>query len=73
MKTLLAIVGLTLAASFGLARADGCYICQGGSYVKYRGEDNWDKRHKAEGCGCKVQGTTSSCSAANNKVLCSVG
>jgi hypothetical protein len=59
----------------GVARADGCYICSGksGTYVKFRGPDTWDKRKKAEACGCKVGGTASSCDAANHKVLCSVG
>ena len=56
------------------AWADGCFICQGqpNTYVKYKGQDTWDKRHKAEACGCKVGGTTSSCGATNHKVLCTV-
>lgn len=57
-----------------LAQGDGCYICQGQpyTYVKFEGKDNWDKRKKAEACGCKVGGTTSSCDAANYKILCEV-
>ncbi len=57
-----------------LAQNDGCYICQGKpfTYVKFEGKDNWDKRKKAEACGCKVGGTTSSCDAANYKILCEV-
>ncbi len=42
--------------------ADGCYLCQGGGYVKYTGSDTFDKRKKAEALGCKVNGTTGSCS-----------
>jgi hypothetical protein len=71
MRALL-IAGILLAANG--ARADGCYLCEGrpGAYVRYQGDDTWDKRHKAEACGCKVGGTTSSCGAANSKILCSV-
>ncbi|MSP62024.1 MAG: hypothetical protein EXR72_17170 [Myxococcales bacterium] len=56
------------------ARADGCFLCEGkvGTYVRFKGEDSWDKRKKAEACGCKVAGTTSSCGAANHQILCSV-
>lgn len=54
--------------------ADGCYICKGksGSYVKFKGSDTFDKRKKAKDCGCDVGGTTSSCNAANYKILCTV-
>lgn len=52
--------------------ADGCYICQGGSYVKYTGDDNQDKRKAAKACGCEIGGTRGDCSAANLKVLCTV-
>lgn len=46
-----------------LARADGCYLCSGGGYVAYTGDDTFDKRKKAqEQFGCQVSGTTSSCS-----------
>jgi hypothetical protein len=56
------------------AQSGGCYICQGqpDTYVKFEGKDNWDKRIKAEACGCKVGGTTSRCDAANYKILCEV-
>lgn len=46
-----------------LARADGCFLCEGGGYVAFNGEDTFEKRKKAaEQFGCKVSGTTSSCS-----------
>jgi hypothetical protein len=68
----LAVVALFLVGA-GAARADGCYICEGGSYVKFAGEDSWAKRHKAEACGCKVLGNTSKCGGdARHKVLCEV-
>jgi hypothetical protein len=45
------------------AMADGCFLCEGGGYVKYTGDDTFDKRKKAkEKFNCKVSGTTSSCS-----------
>ncbi len=49
----------------------GCYICRGksGTYVKYRGSDDYSKRKKAKSLGCDVGGTTSSCDAANYKIL----
>lgn len=58
-------------------RADGCYGCGSGSsanckdYCKYSGEDTWDNRHKCEAAGCKIQSTTSDCSASNY-VVCTV-
>lgn len=54
------------------ARADLCYICEGGSYVKVNGSDTQDKRKAAKACGCKITGTRGSCDAANLKVLCTV-
>jgi hypothetical protein len=55
------------------ARADGCYVCDGTStYVRFKGDDTWAKRHQAEACGCKVVSTVSSCDAAHAKILCSV-
>lgn len=56
------------------ANADGCYICQGqpGTYVRFTGSDDFAKRKKAEACGCRVGGTTSTCNAANLKILCEV-
>lgn len=66
------IIGLILALVFSLAlgltidviaQTDGCYLCQGGGYVKFKGADTFDKRKKAEkNFGCKVSGTTGSCS-----------
>lgn len=46
----------------GQAWADGCYLCEGGGYVAYIGQDTWEMRKKAESAGCKVSGTTSTCS-----------
>lgn len=66
----LAVLGLMLTAN--LAQAGGCYICSGGSYVKFSGSDSQAKRKAAKACGCKIGGTKSSCDAANNKILCSV-
>jgi len=73
MKALL-IVSLALTLLSPSLKADGCYICQGSTntYVKFSGSDSFEKRKEAEKCGCKVGGTTSSCNAANYKVLCSV-
>lgn len=63
------LLGMVLALGFIITigamsdlRADGCYLCQGGGYVKYIGSDTFDKRKKAEKIGCKVSGTTGSCS-----------
>lgn len=51
------------------ALADGCYLCSGGGYVKYTGEDTFDKRKKAkEMFSCIVNGTTSSCSNPKGSV-----
>jgi hypothetical protein len=45
------------------AFADGCFLCEGGGYVAFTGDDTFDKRKKAkEQFGCTVSGTTSSCS-----------
>ena len=66
------LVMMTFAGTSLPALADGCYICSGGSYVKYSGQDNGDKRKAAKQCGCEVSGTRGDCSAANLKVLCSV-
>ena len=65
MKKLIASVfGLVIAfAGVYYAYADGCYLCKGGGYVKYRGSDTFRKRKQAKKkCNCKVTGTTSSCS-----------
>lgn len=51
------------------AQTDGCYLCEGGGYVKFKGADTFDKRKKAkEQFGCKVSGTTGSCSKAKGTV-----
>ena len=56
------LVALPMMAS-SIAQADGCFLCSGGGYVKYTGDDTFDKRKKAkEEFGCEVSGTTSSCS-----------
>lgn len=67
-----ALVGIAMLSYVTPAFADGCYICQGGSYVKYTGDDNQDKRKAAKACGCEIGGTRGDCSAANLKVLCTV-
>lgn len=51
-----------LAASPGAALADGCYICEGGGYVQYYGEETFEMRKRAQNAGCKVTGTSSTCS-----------
>lgn len=75
MKKILLTVFAVSLFSFGLsgsAKADGCYICSGGSYVKFSGSDTQEKRKKAKACGCNIGGTRGSCNAANLKILCSV-
>lgn len=65
MKRLLAVLCfVALTAAFACpARADGCYVCAGGGYVRYRGSDTFAKRKEAKRkCGCTVTGTASSCS-----------
>lgn len=69
--TSVAFVGLMLSFATNV-QADGCYICSGGTYVKYTGSDDQDKRKAAKACGCQVSGTRGDCSAANLKVLCTV-
>lgn len=74
MRTVLTLIAvLSLPVLARNVRADGCYMCAASNtYVKYSGEDTQDKRKRAEACGCKIQGTTASCYAANYTVLCSV-
>ena len=64
MKWIFGVVsGLMLLGTAPAAMADGCFLCQGGGYVKYTGDDTFDKRKKAkEKFDCTVSGTTSSCS-----------
>jgi len=51
------------------ALADGCFLCEGGGYVAYKGDDTFAKRKKAkEQFGCKAHGTTSSCSKPKGTV-----
>ncbi len=65
MRAIAALVALVAALALVPsvpARADGCYLCEGGGYVRYRGSDTFAKRKRArEKCGCKVTGTTSRC------------
>lgn len=65
---------LVLSGAGADLQADGCYICSGQSntYVKFTGNDDGAKRAAAKNCGCTVAGTTSSCNAANYKILCTV-
>lgn len=62
--SILSIIGLFNNPAF----ADGCYLCEGGGYVKYKGADTFDKRKKAQSIGCKVTGTTGSCSNPKGSV-----
>ncbi len=65
MKKLVAVLGFFAILGGGVyyAYADGCYMCEGGGYVRYRGSDTFAKRKEAlKKCKCKVSGTTSSCS-----------
>lgn len=69
------VLGLgLLAAMVAPARADGCYLCAGGeTYVRYRGEDSWRKRHLAESCGCAVVAAARRCPGARRRrELCEV-
>lgn len=55
---------------FGISSsyADGCYLCTGGGYVKYEGEDTFDLRKQAKTeFGCEVTGTSSSCNPNQTK------
>jgi hypothetical protein len=66
------LLGFAMAVLFALSlgvtltvysQTDGCYLCEGGGYVKFKGPDTFEKRKKAkEQFGCKVSGTTGSCS-----------
>jgi len=68
----LAVTGVALSMVFSVnlsAQTDGCYLCEGGGYVKFKGADTFDKRKKAkEKFGCKVSGTASSCSQSKGTV-----
>ena len=72
---LLAFVGMVAPTlSVSTARADGCYICAGGSaphckdYCRYSGPDTFDARKTCERKGCKIGGTASCPTAVNYKV-----
>ena len=52
--------------------ADGCYICRGGSYVKFKGDDSEEKRKDASKCGCRVVGTQNPCDEKKVKILCAI-
>jgi hypothetical protein len=72
MRLLLALLALAWLAA--PARADGCYLCAGGgSYVRYRGQDTWQKRHQAEACGCRIAAAASRCGGRDKRELCAVG
>lgn len=60
----------TLAALLpAVSHADGCYLCQGGGYVEFTGDDSFSKRREAkEKFACVVQGTTSSCQRPKGSV-----
>ncbi|MBI2343566.1 MAG: hypothetical protein HYV02_04460 [Deltaproteobacteria bacterium] len=64
------VVGMVLVCGWGgMAMADGCYLCEGGGYVTYTGDDTFARRKKAkEQFGCVVVGTTSSCSQSKGTV-----
>ncbi len=64
----LIVLGTALVHLSPSARADGCYLCSGGGYVKYNGDDTFDKRKQAANIGCQVSGTTSSCSSSKGTV-----
>lgn len=70
MKKLLALlVVMAFMAPSLAALADGCYMCEGGGYVKYEGDDTFAKRKEAkEKFQCTVSGTTGSCSNAKGTV-----
>ncbi len=81
MKSLLAFALFSLSLlpifSVSIARADGCYICGGGSapackdYCRYSGSDTFAARKACESRGCKVSGTASCPTAVNYKVCMS--
>lgn len=64
-----AVAALAIGTTGSIALADGCYMCSGGGYVAYTGDDTFDKRAAAKAqYGCDVSGTTSSCSGAKGTV-----
>lgn len=66
-----AALGLTCLLGIlpSVAQADGCYLCSGGGYVQFAGDDTFEKRQKAKSdFGCEVSGTTSSCSNPKGQV-----
>jgi hypothetical protein len=71
MRLVLALLALACLAS--PARADGCYLCAGGAtFVRYRGQDTWQKRHQAESCGCRIVAAASRCGGPQKRELCAV-
>lgn len=63
---LLGILGSSMPA---ISYADGCYLCQGGGYVEFKGEDTFAKRREAkEKFACVVQGTASTCTRPKGSV-----
>ena len=54
------------------AKADGCFICENGQYVKYRDEETESKKREAAACGCSVVGTISPCKVKDTDIMCTV-
>lgn len=68
-KLMAAMIAAALLAPIGVAFADGCFMCEGGGYVKYKGDDTFAKRKEAEEkYDCKVSGTTGSCNQEKGTV-----
>lgn len=64
----LVITTLTIVLP-AVSHADGCYLCQGGGYVEFTGDDSFTKRREAkEKFACVVKGTTSSCQRPKGSV-----
>lgn len=53
------ILSLVIVSTNSFAGKYKCFICKGGSYVCFNGDDTFDKRKKAKGIGCEVSGTSS--------------
>lgn len=53
------------------ARSDGCYICASKNkcdYCRYSGSDTFKARKTCESRGCKIIGTASCPTAANDRI-----
>ncbi len=72
-KVITLVLSLLIIVTFvSQVQADGCYICESGKYVKYKGDDKENKRRDAATCGCRVMGTMNPCKVKADKILCSV-